>query len=133
MPVSFIKRLGVKLSLNDPRWGHDPKAGRKAEENKRPGNNDGPPDLDQLWRDFNQRLNRIFNKRNEGGGGGPYRPDARGVGITAGVVGGIAALIHGVLPFLFTTTGSRTITALHAEIVAKRAHETEQRSVEFVI
>ena len=93
MPVSFIKRLGVKLSLNDPRWGHDPNAGRKAQENKRPGNNDGPPDLDQLWRDFNQRLNRIFNKRNEGGGGGPYRPDARGVGITAGVVGGIAALI----------------------------------------
>ena len=93
MPVSFIKRLGVKLSLNDPRWGHDPNTGRKAQENKRPGNNDGPPDLDQLWRDFNQRLNRIFNKRNEGGGGGPYRPDARGVGITAGVVGGIAALI----------------------------------------
>jgi membrane protease subunit HflK len=93
MPVSFIKRLGVKLSLNDPRWGHDPNAGRKAQENKRPGNNDGPPDLDQLWRDFNQRLNRIFNKRNEGGGGGPYRPDARGVGIAAGVVGGIAALI----------------------------------------
>ena len=94
MPVSFIKRLGVKLSLNDPRWGHDPKAGRKAQESKRPGNNnDGPPDLDQLWRDFNQRLNRIFNKRNEGGGGGPYRPDARGVGITAGVVAGIAALI----------------------------------------
>jgi membrane protease subunit HflK len=92
MPVSFIKRLGVKLSLNDPRWGHDPNAGRKAQENKRPGNNDGPPDLDQLWRDFNQRLNRIFNKRNEGGGG-PYRPDARGVGIAAGVVGGIAALI----------------------------------------
>jgi len=93
MPVSFIKRLGVKLSLNDPRWGHDPNAGRKAQENKRPGNNDGPPDLDQLWRDFNQRLNRIFNKRNEGGGGGPYRPDARGVGITVGVVTGIAALI----------------------------------------
>jgi len=47
--------------------------------------------------------------------------------------GGVAALIHGVLPFVFTTTGSRTIAALNAEIVAKRAHETEQRSVEFVI
>jgi len=93
MPVSFIKGLGVKLSLNDPRWGHDPKAGRKAQESKRPGNNDGPPDLDQLWRDFNVRLNRIFGKRNDGGGGGPYRPDARGVGITVTVVGSIAALI----------------------------------------
>jgi len=109
MPVSFIKRFGdklmlpsikqiprgIKLSLNDPRWGNQP-GGRKAQESKRPGNNndnDGPPDLDQLWRDFNQRLNRLFGKRNDGGGGGPYRPDARGVGITAGVVGAIAALI----------------------------------------
>jgi membrane protease subunit HflK len=101
MPVSIIKRFGdklmltrkgVKLSLNDPRWGHDPDAGRKTQEGKRP-NNDGPPDLDQLWRDFNARLNRLFGKRNDGGGGGPYRPDARGVGITATVVAAIAALI----------------------------------------
>ena len=92
MPVSFIKRLGIKLSLNDPRWGHDPSAGRKAQESKRPPS-DGPPDLDQLWRDFNARLNRLFGKRSEGGGGGPYRPDARGVGISAAVVGAIAVLI----------------------------------------
>jgi membrane protease subunit HflK len=39
-----------------------------------PGN-DGPPDLDQLWRDFNQRLNRLFGKRGGGDGGG-YRGDA---------------------------------------------------------
>jgi membrane protease subunit HflK len=92
MPVSFIKRLGIKLSLNDPRWGHDPSAGRKAQESKRPPN-DGPPDLDQLWRDFNARLNRLFGKRGEGGGGGSYRPDARGAGIAASVVGAIAVLI----------------------------------------
>jgi membrane protease subunit HflK len=96
MPVSFFKRFskGLKLSLNDPRWGHDPTQGRKAQEGKRPNSNnsnDGPPDLDQLWRDFNQRLNRLFGKR--GDGGGPYRPDARGVGITATVVGAIAVLI----------------------------------------
>jgi membrane protease subunit HflK len=104
MPVSFIKRFGdklmftrkgVKLSLNDPRWGHDPEAGRKSQEGKRPNNNnDGPPDLDQLWRDFNARLNRMLGKRKDGGGGGgPYRPDARGVGITVTVGVGIAALI----------------------------------------
>src|SRR5437868_3085338 len=72
MPVSLIKRLrarlagsaradhGQKYNINDPRWGH------KAQEGRRPsGNNDedGPPDLDQLWRDFNQRLNRFFGKR----------------------------------------------------------------------
>lgn len=49
------------------------------------------------------------------------------------IAGGLGALVHGVFPFLFTTTGSRTISALHAEIVAKRADEAQRRSVEFVI
>jgi membrane protease subunit HflK len=83
------------MSLHDPRWGHNPKSGDKpkAQQGKGPSNNnDGPPDLDQLWRDFNQRLNRLFGKRGDGGGGG-YRPDARGVGVTASVVGAILLLI----------------------------------------
>jgi modulator of FtsH protease HflK len=92
MLVSLFKRLGITLSLNDPRWGHSPKPGdeRKAQQGKGPGN-DGPPDLDQLWRDFNQRLNRLFGKR--GGDGGGYRPDARGVGVIASVGGAILVLI----------------------------------------
>lgn len=49
------------------------------------------------------------------------------------IAGGVAALVHGICPFLFTTTGSRTIEALHGEIVAKRAHEVQKRSVEYVI
>jgi membrane protease subunit HflK len=82
------------MSLHDPHWGHNPKPGNepKAQQGKGPGN-DGPPDLDQLWRDFNQRLNRVFGKRNGGGDGGGYRPDARGVGLTASVVGAILLLI----------------------------------------
>jgi membrane protease subunit HflK len=110
MLVSLIKRIGARLapigrhagarkagvpifSLNDPRWGHNP----KSNEGRRPNNNnkndsDGPPDLDQLWRDFNQRLNRLFGGK-RGDGGGPFRPDARGVGLTATVVGAIALLI----------------------------------------
>jgi membrane protease subunit HflK len=93
MLVSLFKRLGITLSLNDPRWGnsHQPGDERKAQQGKGPGN-DGPPDLDQLWRDFNQRLNRLFGKRSGGGGDG-FRPDARGVGITASVVGAILLLI----------------------------------------
>ena len=47
--------------------------------------------------------------------------------------GGVAAMLHGVFPFLFTTTGSRTIEALHGEIVAKRGDTVQQRSVEFII
>ena len=94
MLVSLLKRCGIKMSLNDPRWGHKPDADNsKANEGRRPG--EGPPDLDQLWRDFNQRLNRLFGSKNggEGGGGGNYRPDMRGAGITASVVVFIVALI----------------------------------------
>ena len=37
------------MSLNDPQWGK-----------KGGGSNQGPPDLDELWRNFNQKLNGMF-------------------------------------------------------------------------
>ncbi len=53
------------------------------------------------------------------------------------IVGGLGAIVHGVLPFLCTTTGSRTVDALHREMVAKRGAvrdaETERKTVEYVI
>ncbi|HEU4777596.1 MAG TPA: protease modulator HflK, partial [Telluria sp.] len=91
-----MQRLGLKLSLNDPRWGADKKDGnRHAQEGNKPG--DGPPDLDQLWRDFNQRLNAIFGQK-KGPDNGPTpsgpRPDMKGAaGITAGAVAAVVALI----------------------------------------
>jgi membrane protease subunit HflK len=94
MPLSSLKkRLGLKPSLNDPRWGN--KDGNKhAQEGKKPG--DGPPDLDQLWRDFNQRLNGLFGggkNRNTGGGGGNGASDMKNAGFTAGAVGSVLALV----------------------------------------
>ena len=93
MLVSLFRRIGVKLSLNDHRWGKRPEGEHKAQESRKPG--EGPPDLDQMWRDFNQRLNRMFGQKNPGGGGdgGGYRPDMRGAGITAGVVAAIVIFI----------------------------------------
>ena len=44
------------MSLNDPQWG-------------KKGGGNGPPDLEELWRNFNQKLNGMFGKR--GGGDGP--------------------------------------------------------------
>ena len=38
---------------------------------------------------------------------------ATGVGLKM-ILGGLACMIHGLVPFLFVTTGSRTIKALHA-------------------
>jgi membrane protease subunit HflK len=94
MPVSLIKRLGLKLSLNDPRWGHKPQDDAKQQEGRRPG--EGPPDLDQMWRDFNARLNRLFGPRNNGNDPSPPgmpRPDGRGAGVIAGAAAVVIALI----------------------------------------
>ena len=70
--------LGV-FNLNDPRWGRggdeppraegDPKPGEQDDgrpRGQRPqGPNQGPPDLDELWRDFNRKLGGLL-----GGKGG---------------------------------------------------------------
>lgn len=36
------------------------------------------------------------------------------------ILAGVACLLHGLLPFLFTRTGSRTIEHLHGRMVASR-------------
>ncbi len=40
------------------------------------------------------------------------------------IAGGLACAVHALLPFLFTTTGSRTIRRLHGRMVANRAAVT---------
>ncbi|MEY2874521.1 MAG: FtsH protease modulator HflK [Pseudomonadota bacterium] len=66
------------------------------------GRNDGPPDLDELWRDFNQKLGGLFGGKTPAGrdGGGPPpsgRPDpsseGRKFGLGGGLVLGVAALL----------------------------------------
>ncbi|HEU4460223.1 MAG TPA: FtsH protease activity modulator HflK [Methylibium sp.] len=63
------------------------------------GRNDGPPDLDELWRDFNRKLSGLFGGRGgarpepSGGGGGSTPPDMRGAGIGALLIAGVAVLI----------------------------------------
>lgn len=53
------------------------------------------------------------------------------------IAGGLGAVLHGFLPFACKTTGSRTIGALHAEMVAKRTAvrdaQTQLKTVEYVI
>ncbi len=51
------------MSLNDHGWGNQPGGG------KRGGGNQGPPDLEELWRDFNRRLSGLFGNKGDGGGG----------------------------------------------------------------
>jgi len=61
---------GILMSLNDHGWGNDPKRGGGR-------NNQGPPDLDELWRDFNKRLTGMLGKKR---GGIPPRDEERGGG-----------------------------------------------------
>ena len=68
------------MSLNDPNWG----AALGGPQGPG-GGNQGPPDLDELWRNFNRRLSELF----AAGGGGdepPRPPSARGLGGGAGVL-----------------------------------------------
>lgn len=94
-------RIRTLLSLNDPGWGRSGSGGSDGERPQRPGGgpngNDGPPDLDELWRDFNRRLNRMFGK---GGGGEPPRaggptqmPSMKGAGAGVGLIAGIGFLL----------------------------------------
>lgn len=55
-------------NLNDPGWGRDgnKNSGDQNEPPRRPSNQDTPPDLDEVWRDFNKRLSSMFG--NKGGG-----------------------------------------------------------------
>jgi membrane protease subunit HflK len=107
MPVPLLKKIGLKFSLNDPRWGRgsDNNEPPQNQDNKRP--NDGPPDLDQLWRDFNQRINRLFGKRGGGGGNGGdgFRPDMRGAGIGAGIVAAIILFLWLISGFFIVQEG----------------------------
>ena len=91
-------RIRTLLSLNDPGWGRGGSGGKTDDRPQRPGGgNDGPPDLDELWRDFNRRLNRMFGKGGGGGGepprGGPGMPTIKGAGAGLGLIGGIAFLL----------------------------------------
>ncbi len=94
------------FNLNDPRWGKDDgtngqQSNNNQDPNRRPGSG-GPPDLDELWRDFNRKLNGLFGKKRGSGNGGstpPQRPDlypsAKGMG-----VGVIILVVIGVLGWL---------------------------------
>lgn len=67
---------------------------------------DGPPDLDELWRDFNRKLSGLFGGKGGGprgprkddsggggGGGGNFQPDMKSAGIGMSLIAGIAVLV----------------------------------------
>jgi membrane protease subunit HflK len=89
------------FSLNDPGWGRGSGGG---DQKPPPQRGDGPPDLDELWRDFNRRINGLF--RRGGGSGEPPRGPSgtgdpgpiKGVGtavVSVAVTGAVIWLVSG--------------------------------------
>src|SRR5437660_4758598 len=71
------------MSLNDPNWGRGGSRGSRGPG----GGNQGPPDLAELWRNFNRRLGELFRRGRRGAGDEPPRPPSvRGIGGGAGAL-----------------------------------------------
>src|SRR5690554_4140689 len=60
------------FNLNDPGWGRGNQNQGGSEPPKRPERGDGPPDLDEVWRDFNNRLGSMFGRKPRRGGNNPF-------------------------------------------------------------
>src|SRR5450631_3571114 len=79
----------VAMAMIQSHWSEHGSASN-ADGPRRPGAQEGPPELHELWRDFNQRLERLLGRgggdgKGGGDGGGPVR-DARQAGIGVLVV-----------------------------------------------
>lgn len=136
-----LKRLKLGMfNLNDPRWGRDDNASdnkpqpdsenKPVNEDKPPerppnraqgkGPNQGPPDLDELWREFNRKLTGLFggakNGSNRGGfgggnnnGGGGFQPDMKSAKIGAGLIAAVVALIWLGTGFFIVQEGQQAV------------------------
>ncbi len=88
------------MGLNDPQWG-------------RKKGNSGPPDLDQLWRNFNKKLNNLFKRKGGGGngsgGGEPGDGGPKRYGGSIGLLVGLLLLLWIGSGFYIVNEGQRGI------------------------
>lgn len=102
------------MSLNDPQWGNrgnDSGGGNNG--GKRP--NQGPPDLEELWRDLNRRLSGLFDKKGGGGGsGGGNRPP---VEFSPKFLGGGISVLVGVVVLAWLASGFYIVDASQRGLV----------------
>lgn len=98
------------MSLNDPQWGN---RGNDNGGGRRP--NQGPPDLEELWRDLNRRLSSLFDKRSGGrGGNGGDRPP---VDLSPRMLGGGVGLILAVIVIVWLASGFYIVDASQRGLV----------------
>jgi len=133
-PKSWRARLLGMFNLNDGRWGRDkdgnptfdpngsqpiPPSGEEKkpqDEPKRPPATGagGPPDLDELWRDFNAKLGGLFGNKNGGAeppnnNGTPNRPDFKAARFGVGVIGAVALAIWLSTGFFIVQEGQQAV------------------------
>jgi membrane protease subunit HflK len=87
------------MSLNDPQWGK--RSGGK--------NNQGPPDLEEMWRNFNQKLNNLFGLRRSSGPGPSEPPGFRQIGGGVGLAIALILLAWGGSGFYIVVEGQRGV------------------------
>jgi modulator of FtsH protease HflK len=134
LPGRLKQRARGMFNLNDPRWGRDndkassdetkPEPPRDDKQPTRPSNRpqgqgpkQGPPDLDELWRDFNRKLGGLFggkkggaNRGGFGGGnGGGFQPDMKSAGIGAGLIAAVVVLIWLGTGFFIVQEGQQAV------------------------
>ncbi|HEX6733472.1 MAG TPA: FtsH protease activity modulator HflK [Azonexus sp.] len=106
------------MSLNDPQWGN-----RGGDNGDKPGGgprrpNDGPPDLEELWRDFNRKLSAMFGKKGGGGGNnggdGPRLPN---IDFNPKFLGGGIGLLVGLIAVIWLASGFYIVDASQRGIV----------------
>jgi modulator of FtsH protease HflK len=88
------------------------------------GKGDGPPDLDELWRDFNRKLSGLFGGKSNGprgngpgdnNGGPSFQPDMKSAGIGAGLIAGVVALIWLGSGFFIVQEGQQAVVTSFGE------------------
>lgn len=128
------ERLRGMFNLNDPRWGRggddrpdeanaprpeqdrpvspppqQPRGGRDSQ------NGSQPPDLDEIWKDFNRKLSGLFGGKPPSGGGSSGRsgggspPDMKNAGMGVGLIAGVAVLIWLGTGFFIVQEGQQAV------------------------
>src|SRR3954470_2993969 len=108
------------MSLNDPNWGRGSR-GPDGSRGGPGGGNQGPPDLDELWRNFNRRLGELFGRRRRDeppspGGGGP----------TGWQLGGGGVVIVALVLAVWLASGFYIVDATSRGVVLTFGRFTEQ-------
>jgi membrane protease subunit HflK len=100
-----LKVWGALMSLNDPNWGRRPGGG-----------NQGPPDLEELWRNLNRKLEGLFGRRGgDGSAGGSRSPRRMGGGL--GLLAALVVIVWLASGFYIVPEGQRGVVLRFGKLV----------------